>query len=181
MTLPTDLVLPSLRYWRRRRTMFSMSMMASSTTTPTAITNPARTMVLMVVPRTYRTRAPAISDRGMATTLMSAARHSYRKAPSTTITSTQPMSSAAVRLWSAISMKVAGRKIWASIWTPCRPGFNAASASSTPRVTSSVLAQGSFSTIIIRPGPPLMTASPIIGHVSHFTSATSRRSTVLPS
>src|SRR2546427_9197960 len=35
------------------------------------------------------------------------------------------------------------------------------SASSTPRVTSRVLAQGNFSTIIMRPGPPLMTASPI--------------------
>src|SRR5881396_1951093 len=80
MTLPTDLVLPSLRYWRRRRTMFSMSMMASSTTTPTAITKPARTMVLMVVPRTYRTRAPAIRDSGMATTLMSAEHHDHEHA-----------------------------------------------------------------------------------------------------
>src|SRR5262249_39191435 len=80
----------------------------------------------------------------------------------------------------ASSMKVAGRKIWASMSTPCRPGLSAASASSTPRVTSSVLAHGSFSTIIMRPGPPLMTPSPIIGQVSHFTSATSPRRTVLP-
>ncbi len=46
-----DLSVPSRRYWRSRRTMFSMSTMASSTTTPTAITSPARTMVLMVAPR----------------------------------------------------------------------------------------------------------------------------------
>src|SRR5262245_6026968 len=180
MMLPVDFVLPSLRCWRSRRTMFSMSMMASSTTTPTAMTNPARTMVLIVVPRTYNTSAPAISDNGIATTLMSAARHSYRKAPRTTITSRQPMSSALARLCKASSMKVAGRKIWASMSTPCRPGLSAASASSTPRVTSSVLAHGSFSTIIMRPGPPLMTPSPIIGQVSHFTSATSPRRTVLP-
>ena len=30
--------------------MFSMSMMASSTTTPTEMTNPARTIVLIVLP-----------------------------------------------------------------------------------------------------------------------------------
>ena len=42
--------------------------------------------------------------------------------------------------------------------------------SSTPRVTSSVLPHGNFSTISIRPGPSLMTASPISG----WWSSTSR-------
>src|SRR5437879_6211863 len=82
MTVAVDLALPCRRCWRRRRTMFSMSMMASSTTTPTAITNPAKTIVLMVTPCRYSTRAPAISDYGMATTLSSAAPTSTRKAPS---------------------------------------------------------------------------------------------------
>ena len=131
--------------------MFSMSMMASSTTTPTAITNPARIMVLMVAPRMYSTRAPAISDSGIATTLINAARHSKRNAPSTRMTSRHPISKALVRFLSASSMKVAGRKMWASISIPGRPGFSAARAASTPRVTSSVLAHGSFSTIIMRP------------------------------
>ena len=39
-----------VRCCRSRRTMFSMSMIASSTTTPTEITNPASTIVLIVAP-----------------------------------------------------------------------------------------------------------------------------------
>ena len=39
------------RYRRNRLTMFSTSMMASSTTTPTEMTSPARIIVLMVAPR----------------------------------------------------------------------------------------------------------------------------------
>ena len=72
-------------------------------------------------------------------------------------------------------MKVAGRKIVESISMPGSPGFRAASASSTPRVTSSVFAHGSFSTIIIRPRSSLMTASPTSGQVSHTTWPTSPR------
>ena len=53
-----------------------MSMMASSTTSPRAMAKPARIMVLMVVPRQESTMAPAMSDRGMATMLISATRHS---------------------------------------------------------------------------------------------------------
>ncbi len=41
---------PSPRCWRNRRTIFSTSMIASSTTTPIAITNPARIIVLIVAP-----------------------------------------------------------------------------------------------------------------------------------
>ncbi len=89
------------------------------------------------------------------------------------MTRTRPLISANVRLPIACSMKVAGLKIVESISMPGRPGFNSASTFSTPRVTSSVLAHGSFSTIIIRPTPSLMTASPMSGQVSHFTTATS--------
>ena len=78
-----------------------------------------------------------------------------------------------LRLCIDISMKVAGLKILASISMPGRPGLSLASASSMPRVTSSVFAQGSFSTIIIKPASSLMTASPMSGRVPHFTVATS--------
>ena len=44
-------------------------------------------------------------------------------------------------------MNVAGRKIVVSISMPGRPGRSSSSALSTPRVTSSVFAHGSFSTI----------------------------------
>ena len=72
-------------------------------------------------------------------------------------------------------MKVAGRKMAVSMSMPVRPGCISAIASSTPRVTSRVLAQGSFSTISISPGPPLITASPKSGQVSQTTSPTSFR------
>jgi hypothetical protein len=62
-----------------------------------------------------------------------------------------------------------------------RPGRISSIAASTPRVTSRVLAQGSFSTISIRPGPSLMTASPKSGQVSHTTSPTSPRRSGVPS
>ena len=46
-----DSSLPAARFWRRRRTIFSTSMMASSTTEPRATMKPASTMVLIVAPR----------------------------------------------------------------------------------------------------------------------------------
>ena len=128
---------------RSRRMMFSTSMIASSTTTPTAITNPARIIVLMVAPAQVehqRRRPPATS--GMATRLINAVRHSKRKAPSTSTTSRQPSIRALVRLSSASLDEVAGRKMVESISIPGRPGRSAASASSTPCVTSRVLRPG---------------------------------------
>jgi hypothetical protein len=132
--------------------MFSTSMMASSTTTPTEITRPARIIVLIVVARRYSTNPAASSDSGMATALMTAARQSYRNRTRIRITSSEPSSSARLRLPMAASTKVAGRKMVESISMPGRPGRISWSATSTPRVTSRVLPQGSFSTISIRPG-----------------------------
>ena len=87
-----------------------------------------------------------------------------------------PRISAQVRLSIDSSIKVAGRKIsMRRSRCPGRPGWRSWSASSTPRVTSSVFAHGSFSTISIRPGPPLMTASPMSGWWSTRTSANSRQ------
>ena len=90
-----------------------------------------------------------------------------------TTTSTQPISSARFRLASDISMNVAGRKMVESTSTPARPARSASSAASTSRVTSSVLPSGCFSTISSRPGPSLMTPSPIGGGKPSTTSATS--------
>ncbi len=153
--------------------MFSTSMMASSTTTPTAITKPASTIVLIVPPVQYSTRAAAISDNGIAVTLTSAVRHWNRKTLSTRTTRKQPSSSARLRLPRDSSMNEAGRNRVVSTAIPVRPGCSSLSASSTPRVTSSVLPHGSFSTISISPGPPLMTASPISCWWSSTTVATS--------
>ena len=150
-------------------------MIASSTTSPIAITNPARTMTLIVVARKSSTTIAAMRDSGMATTLINAVRHSKRKKARITITRRDPTISAQVRLSIASSMKVAGRKMVLSISMPERPGRIFSKASSTPRVTSSVLAHGNFSTMSRMPGPPLITASPISGHVPSLSSATSLR------
>ena len=64
----------------------------------------------------------------MASRLISAVRHSNRKAAITTITSTQPSSSARVRLSNANWMKSAGRKMVESIFRPGRPGRSSSSA-----------------------------------------------------
>src|SRR3990170_184046 len=61
---------------RSRRTMFSTSTIASSTTAPKAITNPASTIVLIVVPRQARTSPAATSDSGIVTALIKALRRS---------------------------------------------------------------------------------------------------------
>ena len=45
--------------------MFSMSTIASSTTAPSAITNPARIIVLIVAPRRYSTSHAAVSESGI--------------------------------------------------------------------------------------------------------------------
>ena len=64
-----------------------------------------------------------------------------------------------------MSMNVAGRKrpLWISM--PGRPGRISSIAFSTPFVTSSVLASGSFWTTSIRPSRWSMAASPHNGHV----------------
>ena len=141
--------------------MFSMSMMASSTTTPTATANPASTIVLIVDPVRSSTMAAVASDSGMASRLISAARHWNRKASSTNTTRMQPRITDRLRLWIAVSMNAACRKMAVSTWMPCRPGARVARACSTPLVTCSVFAPGNFSTTIIRPWPPSTTASPV--------------------
>ena len=73
-------------------------------------------------------------------------------------------------------MKVAGRKIVESISTPAQRRARAPPAPPRRRrVTSSVLPQGCFSTMSRRPGPSLMTASPMGGGWPSTTCATSPR------
>ena len=138
-------------------------------------------MVLIVSPIQYSTTIVAVSDNGMAVKLITAVRQSYRNRTSTITTRMQPVSSADVRFLIDRSIKVAGRKIVGTISTSLSPGFMAARASSTLRVTSSILAAGCFSTISNRPTPSLMMASPIIGGDPILTSATSPRCRADPS
>ena len=161
--------------------MFSTSMIASSTTSPSAMTKPANTIVLIVAPHSVSTTTAAINDSGIAVRLMSAVRQSNKKTIRITTTSTHPMNSAWLRLLSARSMNVAGRKMVGSTSTSFSPGRSASSAASTRRVTSSVFPSGCFSTINNSPGPSLMIASPIGGGEPMTTSATSPSRIGVPS
>ena len=155
---------PAARFSRSRRTMFSTSMIASSTTSPSAMTRPASTIVLSVAAAQCSTSTAATSDSGMAVRLMSAVRQSNRNSDQDDddqhAADEQRVASGCR---SDRSMNVAGRKMVGSISTSVRPGRSASSAASTSRVTSSVLPPGCFSTISSRPGPSLMTASPMGG------------------
>ena len=173
MIRAVDRVLPACLSCRNRRTTFSTSMIASSTTDPSATMKPASTIVFTDAPIQNSTMPAATSDSGIAITLINATRHSYRNAPRIRMTSSAPTSNEIVRFSIDISMNVAGRKILASISIPGSPGLRLSSAASIPCVTSSVLAHGSFSTIIINPAWLLMTAPPISGRVPHLTVATS--------
>jgi hypothetical protein len=102
-----EAVLPAARAWRNRRTMFSTSMMASSTTTPIATTSPARTMTLTVAPAASRIRTAATRESGMAIRLMKAVRHSNKKATKISTTSPIPQSMAVRKLPIDCSMAVA--------------------------------------------------------------------------
>jgi hypothetical protein len=77
-------------------------------------------------------------------------------------------------------MKVAGRKRSGSIAIPCRPGRISSMAFSTPSVTSSVLARGSFWTISMIPCRWLIAASPQSGWWSSTICPRSCRRIVWP-
>ena len=172
-------VLPSWRRCRSRRTMFSTSMIASSTITPNAMTSPASTIVLIDWPVYFKIRPATTRDRGIDRMLISATRHSKRNSNRTMTIRANPINMELLRFCSASSMNVAGRNMVVSISMPGRPGRICARAASTPRVTSIVLPQASFSTINIRPMSPLMMASPFIcGCVSRTIVATSPSLTI---
>ena len=122
----------------------------------------------------------ATSDSGMAVRLMTAVRQSNRNVSKISTTNPQPMPRAFVRLSMARSMKVAGRKIVASISTSFRPGRSDSIAASTCFVSSRVFACGCFSTINRRPGPSLMMASPMGTGEPMRTSAMSPMRTGAP-
>ena len=163
MTDAVDSVLPERRDSRSRLTMFSASMMASSTTAPRAMTRPARVIVLIVAPRQSSTSRVAMSDSGMVSRLISATRHSKRKSMRMTTTRRKPRTRACERLEIASLTKSACWKTCVSNSTSGSPGCSSAMAFSTPSVSSMVLAHGSFSTTRSMPGSELITASPIRG------------------
>ena len=94
---------------RRLRVMFSTSITASSTTTPSATTRPPMLIVFSDSPSISRIQTVASSDSGIDENEISAPRQSRKVASSKITTSTAPMSSEARSRVSARSMKLAGR------------------------------------------------------------------------
>ncbi len=161
---------------RSLRRMFSMPMMASSTSTPSATANPPSVMVFSVSPMRSRTATAASNDSGMAVKAIKAARKSRRNRYSTARMSTAATPKDSFKSPSARSMKFAGR---------CRPGYSviprllsagsrSASAFSTARVAVNVFAPNWLDIDIITPGLPMTSASPDRSAGANFTSATSR-------
>ena len=72
--------------------MFSVSMMASSTTSPSAMASPPMTSTLRFTPLSTSTTTAASSDSGMASAEISAVRQSYKPISSTSSTSVPPTS-----------------------------------------------------------------------------------------
>ena len=114
---------PSARCCRSRRTTFSMSMMASSTMSPRAITKPGEDHRVDRGARADAARARRrSSDSGIATTLITAVRHSYRKAHEHQDHQDRAdQDRRRSRLSIESSMKVAGRKI-VGVDRRCRGG-----------------------------------------------------------
>ena len=88
-------------------------------------------------------------------------------------TSRKPRRIASLRLSMAVWMKFSCWNIVASNWMLGRLGSSVLTTSSTSRVSSTVSAHGSFSTMSIRPRPSLTAPSPSSGWWSSTTSATS--------
>ena len=128
-----------------------------------AMRSPVAIITFSEVPRIDCTNAATTNDSAMATAPITVARQSLKKTARTSTRRTNPMSIAMPRLRIAASTKSVGRKIFESRSTPVRPGRISARASSTPCVTSRVLAPGNFSTTSIRLDLSLVTASPISG------------------
>ena len=94
---------------RRRRNIFSTSITASSTTTPSATTRPPRVMVFKLKPIACSIHTAVSSASGMALNDTSAPRQSRSVINSSATTSIAPMASDNCSFSIALSMKLAGR------------------------------------------------------------------------
>ena len=122
---------------------FSTSMMASSTSAPTAMAMPPSVMLLMDNPQKRSPTMAARSDNGMARSVIAPARRFARNTKVTKTTSRVPSRSASVRLPSASSMKSDCRNSAASSCMPTgRSARISSNTSSRVRVSVSVFTSG---------------------------------------
>jgi len=127
--------------------MFSIAMIASSTSRPIAIDRPPSVIVSICSPKAAITRIPVTRESGIAKAEMNVVRTLPRKRARMTMTRIAPSRSASATLPIATSMKSAWRKFSLSSTTPRgSTGCRRASVSSMARVRSSVFAPGCFCT-----------------------------------
>ena len=129
--------------------------------------------MLIVAPARCSATTAATSESGSEMAATKALRQFDRNAASTSSTSAAPTAIARVRLEIESSTYEASLNTLSSTCTPGRPRLSSASACSTPRVTSSVLAPGNFSITSSSPLPLLTNASPITGECENVVSAMS--------
>ncbi len=163
--------------------MFSTSMTASSTTTPSATARPPSVMVLILRPMAFIAITAVIKDSGMLTKEISTVFRLPMNRNRMTAISAAPITRSSVMPLSAVSMKLAGRcRFEAYMTTPWafNAGSRSCSAASTSRVTFSVLAPYCDAVVTSTPGRPMMTASPKSGAGASVTWATSPIWTTAP-
>ena len=142
---------PLSRSSRSRLVMFSTSMIASSTTAPSAITRPARVIVLMVAPRQYSTSIVATSDSGIVSRLISATRHSNRNSPQDDHDQDEAEHERLGEVGDRQLDEVGLLEHPRVELDPGQAGLQILQAWSTPAVICRLLAHGSFSTTSSRP------------------------------
>ena len=148
-------------------------MMASSTSTPTAIASPPSVIVLTAMPKAAIAMIATASESGIATTEIAVVCHRPRNASRTITTSTAPSRKANVTFRTATLMKSACRNRSVSMVMPGgRVRFRSVKAASIRPVSSKVLAPGCFCTAITTPGSALIDPVPIFGAAPIRTVAT---------
>ncbi len=138
--------------------------------------------MLRLSPQAWSASAAAISERGIAAALISAARQSARNTRSTITTSTPPKARACMTLPVATSTKLAGRNRSARRATCSRSriGRNSSRAASRRAVTARVSTPTWAPTISSTPGLPSTRAALIAGSGAAVTVATSDSTTLAP-
>ncbi len=138
------------------RNMFSITTMLSSTTRPTAIARPPRVNRFRLMPCHAITINAASTLAGMEMLVTSVGRTLKRNVKITITASTAPSSTSCVS--SLMDFWIPGA--WLEISTNCtsegRPSSKPFSLAVTALDTSTVLPSGSFSTLMVRLGSPLV-------------------------
>ena len=163
----------SAPFSRRRRKMFSTSMIASSTSSPIATASPPSVMTLIERSKAQRVRSEAASESGSAVSVMTVARTSSRNRMRMRRTMMLASRSTVTTLVTDRWMKSACRKTARFSSIPGgRPSLTSSRTRSISWVRPSVFVPGDFWTLRTTAERPPSAAVPRIGAAPSSTSAT---------